>query len=170
MLSFMVLAAPRSGTTWCANWLTTDATLCLHDPLWTHQYTELDAIESPKMLGISCTGTALFPDWVNSHPARKIILRRDLKEVDDSLERIGLTPCSKQWDGVLERIMGVHVEWTDIFDRPKEIYEYLLDREFDPERHAQLVEMNVQPEFSRLTINRDVTARLLREVSQAGAN
>ena len=34
-LDFAVLALPRSGTTWLANLLTTDTTLCRHDPFAT---------------------------------------------------------------------------------------------------------------------------------------
>jgi hypothetical protein len=164
MIEFMVLAAPRSGTTWCSNWLTTDATLCLHDPLWRWTKEELDGIQSPKRLGIACTGIALFPDWVNAHPARKAILHRDLTEVDDSLKRIGMTACSEQWGGVLDRIKGVHLDWSDLFTRPQYIYEYLLDLPFDHERWALLREMNVQPHFQAVTVNQSATARLMAEL------
>lgn len=166
-IEFMIIAAPRSATTWCSNWLTTDTTLCLHDPLWTRCYDELDAIGSPKTLGIACTGIALFPEWVNAHPARKVILRRDLVEVDASLVKIGLPPCGHAWEGVLDKIHGVHVAWTDVFDRPQPIYEYLLDRPFDPERHAALREMNIQPDFRTLSIDRRATTRLIKELEYA---
>lgn len=166
----MLISAPRSASTWAANWLTTDASLCLHDPLWRWHYSELDAIKSDKMLGIACTGIALFPEWVNAHPARKVILHRPLHEVDASLTRIGLTPCGAQWEGALERIRGVHLDWTDLFERPKNIYEYLLDQPFDADRHAMLREMNVQPCFAKLSIDRGATARLIRELEYARAH
>lgn len=164
MLDFMILAAPRSGTTWAANWLTTDTTLCLHDPLvkWTKD--ELMALESPKRLGVSCTGLALFPSWVNAHPARKVILHRPLSEVDRSLLEIGLTPISQHWDGVLSRIEGVHLNWQEMFTRPQFIYEYLLDLPFDAERWAVLREINVQPHFEGLTVNRAAAAQLMSEL------
>lgn len=170
MIEFMLLSAPRSGSTWSSNWLTTDTTLCLHDPLWRYPYQELDRIQSPKMLGIACTGLALFPDFVNAHPARKVILHRDLAEVDASLEKIGLSACSHAWDGVLEKIRGVHIDWQDLFERPKNIYEYLLDRPFDAERHELLREINVQPAFARLSIDRTATSRLIRELEYARAH
>lgn len=169
MLSFMVLSAPRSASTWISNWLTTDTSLCLHDPLWTQHYSDLDAIESEKVLGIACTGCALFPEWVNRHSARKVILHRDLKEVDASLARIGLPPCSAQWEGVLERIHGIHLSWTDVFEKPKAIYEYLLNQPFDAQRHSELRKMNIQPDFARLSFDRAATARLLKEVAYARA-
>lgn len=163
-IQFMVLAAPRSGTTWAANWLTTDATICVHDPLMKMTRDDLLTLESPKMIGISCTGLALFPEWVNAHPARKVILHRDLREVDESLVRIGMTPISKQWEGVLDRIDGVHLNWLEMFARPRYMYEYLLDRPFDPERWALLREINVQPDFQSLMVDKRATARLMADL------
>lgn len=167
MIEFMLISAPRSASTWAANWLTTDTTLCLHDPLWKHHYSALDEIKSDKTIGIACTGIALFTDWVNAHPARKVILHRDLSDVDASLVNIGLTKCGKQWKGVLGKIRGVHMDWRDLFDKPGPIYEYLLDKPFDEERHRELVEMNVQPSFSKLSIDRAATSRLIRELEYA---
>lgn len=166
MIQFMIIAAPRSGTAWAANWLTTDATTCLHDPLLRWTRGELAHLQSPKTLGVACTGLGLFTDYVNDHPARKIVLRRDLDEVDASLAHIGMTPCGKQWEGVLEQIHAVHVDWQDLFrpDRAKMIYEYLLDRPFDAERWAVLREMNVQANFGELSINRAATASLMNEL------
>jgi hypothetical protein len=163
-IEFMILAAPRSGTTWASNWLTTDSSLCLHDPLlkWTKE--ELLGLQSPKRLGLACTGLALFPEWVNSHPARKVILHRPLDEVDASLQAIGMTSCSQQWEGVLERIEGVHLRWDEMFTRPQYMYEFLLDMPFDPERWALLREINVQPHFEGLTIHQHATARLMAEL------
>jgi hypothetical protein len=166
----MVISAPRSASTWISNWLTTDDTLCLHDPLWQRHYSELDAIESPKMLGIACTGIALFPEWVNAHPARKIILHRDFDEIDASLDKIGMSSIKATWAGVLEQIRGVHLPWSDVFEAPQPIYEYLLDKRFDPERHALLREINMQPAFAKLSIDRAATSRLIRELESERAH
>lgn len=166
----MVIAAPRSGTTWSANWLTTDSTVCLHDPLWTRHYSELDAIESKKTLGIACTGSALFPDWLNSHPARKVILHRPLAEVDASLEAIGLPACSRGWHGVLDRINGMHVTWRALWESPRLIYEHLLQRPFDAERHELLRQMRVQPDFERVDIDPAHTARMMRAIQSGESN
>lgn len=170
MISFMLISAPRSASTWASNWLTTDTTLCLHDPLWKYPYDELDKIESTKMLGIACTGIALFPEYVNAHPARKVVLHRDFAEIDTSLEKIGLSAISGHWEGVLERIQGVHLSWRELFERPKAIYEYLLDKPFDAERHELLAEINAQPAFAKLSIDRSATQRLIRELEYARAN
>lgn len=121
-------------------------------------------LESHKRLGVSCTGLALFPEWVNAHPARKIILHRPLSEVDRSLIEIGMTPISEHWEGVLDKINGVHLDWREMFVRPQAIYEFLLDLPFDPERWALLREFNTQPHFAGLTMNREATSRLMNEL------
>lgn len=166
MIDFMLIAAPRSATTWASNWLTTDHSTCLHDPLLKWTKDELMTLEasSSKTLGMACTGIALFPDWVNAHPARKVILHRDLDEIDASLQRIGMTPCGVQWKGVLEKIDGIHLDWTELFKRPRHIYEFLLNLPFDPERWAVLKEINMQPNFGSLSINREATQAFMHEL------
>ena len=165
MIEFMLLAAPRSGTTWAANWLTTDTTLCFHDPLFTYHYTDLDQIKSRKHLGISCTGLSYFPKWVNCHPARKIVLHRDIDEVNESLKKIGLPPVVIEYMNKLASIEATHLPWTDLFERPKFIYETLLELPFDEERHTLLREIEMQPDFERISIGNH-TKRILNEIQQ----
>lgn len=164
MIEFMVIALPRSGTTWASNWLTTDDTLCLHDPLWERHYSELDEIVSRKRLGVSCTGLMLFPDWLNAHPARKVILHRDVVEVNESLSAIGMPTLEQDAEDRLWRIDGRHVAWTDLFDAPHEIYEHLLQKEFDEERHEELRKIAMQPNFEELTVNKDAVRKLMEEL------
>jgi hypothetical protein len=167
MIEFMVLAMPRTATTWCANWLTTDSTICLHDPLLNHRHDEIDNIFSRKALGISCTAMAFYTDYVNKHKARKLILHRDQKEIDASLISIGLTAMPEKSHGVLDKIDGLHVHWKEIFHNPKHIYEYLLQKEFDAERHAQLIEMEIQPNFEGLTVGMETAKKFIGDLQRA---
>jgi hypothetical protein len=169
MIDFMLIAAPRSGTTWAANWMTTDKTLCLHDPLWTHHYNDLDHIRSEKSLGVACTGLYMFPEFVNSHPARKVILHRDEREINESLVAIGLDPI-KDTEKSLYKIDGVHLDWKVIFDEPKDVYEYLTGLKFDQERHEFLKEIEMQPNFKGLKIGREVTKSLILELQEIMQN
>jgi hypothetical protein len=66
MLDFIVLGLPRSATTWLANWLTTDRSLCLHDPFAKTLPEQWDA--GGKRLGISCTGAYLMPAAARVQP------------------------------------------------------------------------------------------------------
>lgn len=166
MIEFMVLGMPRSGTAWCANWLTTDRTLCLHDPLWRRHYSELDSIMSKKRLGVSCTGLALFTEYVNQHPARKVILHRPLEEVNASLIAMGVEPLTAMWQGALGRIVGAHYLWDDIFDPgvAEGMYELLLEQPFDAERHQMLLGLNVQMAFEKVTPDPVAARRLFADL------
>lgn len=144
MIEFMVIAAPRSATAWCANWLTTDRTLCLHDPLHEHTYADLDARKGTRTLGIACTVSALFYERVNRHPARKVILHRDAREITDSMHQLGIPGCY-DFDA-LHKVHGMHCHWRQVFEDPKPIYEFLLTYPFDAERHTLLKRLNVQNE------------------------
>ena len=166
MIEFMVLGASRSGTTWAANWLTTDTTLCLHDPLWQHHYKQLDmiAVGAGKSLGVSCTGLINFSGWVNKHPARKVILHRPKEEIAASLCAMGLPDPDDTH--LLPQIRGLHVDYTDLFDpvKAKYLYEFLMQRPFDSERHAQLVAMHIQPKLDKLSPDPTITHQLLNEL------
>lgn len=168
-IEFMVLGAPRSGTAWAANWLTTDKTLCLHDPLFQRHYTDLDSIHTSKRLGIACTGSALFPDWVLQHPAPKVILHRDFDQIERSLATVGLPGLPPIWrTGVLDRIDGLHVQWEELFERPASIWSHLLpDIPFDAERHAMLRELEVQIRYEGVDVNPTAVGRLMRELAAA---
>jgi hypothetical protein len=142
MISFMVLSAPRSASAWVSNWLTTDTTLCIHEPLARWKPDELDQIESEKTLGVACTVLALQPDFVNAHPARKVILHRPLAEVRSAMKALRI---EGDYDPkALNRIEGLHCDWREVFLAPEAIYNYLLEKPFDAERHRELLNLNIQ--------------------------
>ena len=76
MMDFIVTGLPRSGTTWVANWLTTDTTLCIHDPLYKYHLEDLDNIETNKKLGISCTAIWRAPEFFVAFYASKLLCRK----------------------------------------------------------------------------------------------
>lgn len=164
MVRFMVLSAPRSASTWAANWLTTDKTLCLHDPILERTPEAMDQIPCDRLLGISCTALGLLTDLVNKHAARKVIVHRDLQEVDLSLETIGLSRLGPRWHTALDKIEGMHVYFDSLFEpnQAKKIYEHLTDLPFDEERHAQLRNMYIEPNFSEVPIHAQ-SARSFRD-------
>lgn len=163
----MVLSAPRSASTWAANWLTTERTLCLHDPVFEHKPELLDEIPSDRTLGVACTALALLPEFVNAHPARKVIVHRDLHQVNRSLSSLGLTPLGSMWRGALEKIMGNHIQYEELFTPgiASWVYEFLTEQPFDAARHQQLCAMHVQPCYDKVRIEpervRDFRRRLI---------
>lgn len=147
MIDFMILALPRSGTTWAANWLTTDNSMCWHDPVTRLLPKEIDKLSiGKKYHGISCTGAWMWSQWVKDHPARKIILLRDINEINASLESIGLPLMTQSMVDRFNALEGIKVPYTDLFESPQFIWKNMLpDIPFDPQRHAELVKMNIEP-------------------------
>lgn len=149
MVDFIVIGLPRSGTTWLANWLTTDTTLCLHDP-FAHLYPDqLDSYQTSKKLGISCTG-AYMMKWLAKQTCPVLIIERDVAEVDAELERMGLW-TSKQIPNMVpafQHAQGRRYKFEDIWNEEKarEMWSFLLPGiPFDQERYQSLSVMQIQP-------------------------
>lgn len=169
MISFMVLGGPRSATTWVANLLTTDHTLCLHDPLLEYTRAYLDQIVIPgKKLGISCTSALLFPEWLAAHRAKKIILYREPREINVALEQLGLTPIDPHKHAArLNLLPDVRVyHWESVFHgaTAAAICRY-FDVPFCPHRHNELRGMNIQPQLNRLPLGGEAVQELSERVS-----
>lgn len=169
MIDFMIIAAPRSGTAWAANWLTDQTSFCLHDPLFERHYSEIDDLRDPgRAFGISCTGVANFPEYLKSHPAKKVILHRRPDQVNDSCVARGFPPMPMGFFDTLQKIEGLHVPWTYLFHKPEGIHRFLFgDRLFDARRHHLLVGLNVQRDIEQIKPNRAATSRLIEEMKHA---
>ena len=115
MIDFMVLSAPRSGSAWAANWLTTDKSLCFHGLQRTVHHTQWDTLTSERVLGVSDPSVCFFSEWLNKHPARKVILHRDKAEIQASLG--AEEPIADESWG-LDKRNGMHVHWRELFGIP----------------------------------------------------
>lgn len=145
-LDFIVLALPRSGTTWLSNWLTTDRTLCLHDPFslgmpeaWPRDH---------RLRGISCTGAALMPRWLARYTCPIAIIERNPEECDASLARLGL-PDTDLLREALGATRGLCVDFDELWREgsARALWHYLMPASipFDALRYRLLREMHVQP-------------------------
>lgn len=169
----MIIGLPRSGTTWAANWLTSDRSLCVHDPLHVNHYQDWDRVNwgSPAghKNGVSCSGIWRWPAWVNAHPAKKLILHRDIAQVERSLSRIGLGGLVKPGDvTALSQFKGMHVDWSELFDpqRAQVMWEYLIGDGFSASRHYHLRQMKIEPKFDSLHIDMELQHRLYAELGE----
>lgn len=170
-LHFMILGFPRSGTTWAANLLTTSKTHCVHDPLYRWHYTDIDKelanIARSKTVGISCTGLWRWPEWVNAHPSRKVVLHRDTGGVRDSLSKKGLCGFEETDDSALWLINGEHYNYDDLFNvtLARDIWSYVTTEEFDEVRYAELVRSRVEPTPAAMTGDPELYNRLAFELA-----
>jgi len=170
----MVIGLPRSGTTWAANWLTTDAVFCAHDPLYAHHYEDwnksigLHAYRNGFVkAGVSCTGIWRWSDWVNEQDCPKVILHRDFDDVQDSLTELGLPRLDDDAPYQLAQCVGLHAPFEDLFDSTAAaaIWAHLTDSEFNEFRHSALIDYSMQPKFESLAPDLAVTRRLYDELS-----
>lgn len=173
MLDFMIIGLPRSGTTWASNWLTTDASHCVHDPLYETHYTKWDTDERfghgrGLVTGASCTGVWRWARWVNDHPARKLVLLRPEEEVNRSLRLLGLPEMDIGSSRVLQSVNGLHVPHTWLFntETARELWAYLMPgAPFNALRHQELMRIEMQPNFYGLSTGPEVTRRLMDELN-----
>jgi hypothetical protein len=159
MIKFMILGLPRSGTTWTTVWLEMEGHNVIHDPLNKYHYDELDDL---AVDGIVDTGLYLFPEWLNEHPAKKVILHRDRREVITSMTRIRREFAMFRPER-LDKIDGLHLPWRAIFDEPERIYNHLFETEFDVMRHARLKEFKIEPNQNVITADRNILRRLQKD-------
>jgi len=167
MIDFMVIAAPRSGTGWISNWLTTDSTLCYHGLSARKPMDEWETIQSHRMLGTAETALWWAAKKLNRSPARKVILHRDPVEICDSLGMPEMLTNVEKMQESLNSIDGMHIPWDKIFDDPKDAYEYLLQRPYgtaEAERHEELIRLQVTCMPKRVTFDRQAFLKMKQEM------
>ena len=162
-LSFMVLGGPRSATTWMANLLTTDSTLCFHDPFLEYTLDQVTQMYIPeKRIGISCTAAILHPEWVNSQRCPKVILYRDPDEINASLRQLGMIELEVKKHNIrLQGIKAAMYRWEDVFKHhvARDICAR-FDVPFDTYRFRELTKMNIQPQWNRLPVAKEALMEL----------
>ena len=167
----MVLAGPRSGTTWAANWLTTDTTFCLHDPLLEYTVRQLDNLTIPgKRIGMACTAAMMWPEWINGHNAKKIFLYRDIEEINASLGKLGLVELEKfKHLGRIDDLKGIPVFTHDQLFTPKtaQVMCSILGVPWDAHRHDLLMQMRVEPMWRSLRVGKEAAAQLVQRINEA---
>lgn len=144
-LDFIVLGLPRSATTWLANWLTTDTTLCLHDPFAVGLPESWP--EDHRARGISCTGAWLMPHWLGQYRCPIAVIERDPAACDRSLAELGLPPTSALRE-LLDRAPGRRFAFEALWseDGARALWNHLLpEHPFDGLRYRLLRAMQVQP-------------------------
>ena len=147
VLDFMVIGLPRSGTAWLANWFTTERAMCWHEPLWTRALDELDAMKGAGLFGIADTQILLMDvDRLNQHPAKKLIVHRELGAVNFALAKLGLPGMQDEHKWRLDEIGGYHINFNDLWNvaRFRPAAEWLLPIPFDAARYSVLRDLNVQ--------------------------
>lgn len=156
---FIVLGLPRSGTTWIANWLTTDRTLCLHDP-----FNDLPERwpRDGRRWGISCTGSYLLKGWLQRQTCPVAVIERAPVDCSASLKALGYEGGVDALLDPFAAIRGRRWRFADLWDADaaREIWDYVMPGlSFDSLRYRLLTGMNVQPH--KWEVNAEVVGELI---------
>lgn len=176
-LDFIITGLPRSGTTWVSNWLTTDKSLCVHDPL---NFAHYEDIESSPLLadenkryvrrGICCTAAYNFPEWVNGYRCQKAVITRDIAAVRKSFHKSEIGALDHYAEAKLALIKAPRIKYEDLFNPmcAKVFWDHIMDPkdswlEFDITRHMLLSQMKIEPIFDKIEPNEEVRRRIQTE-------
>lgn len=162
-LDFIVLGLPRSGTTWLANWLTTNDSLCLHDP-FAHLLPE-QVRGDGRRLGVSCTGLYLMPQLLAAQRCPVAVIERPVSACDASLSALGL-PSAVGLKTYLDAAEGRRWAFDALWDEgaAQELWDFLLPGlPFDRIRYRLLREMRIEPKKPC-----DFDDRVARELAARG--
>lgn len=168
MLSFLVIAAPRSGTAWTANWLSTDRSLCYHGLSGRVERSRWDALDGAQIIGTAETALWHAKGWIAAHCARKLIIHRSAQAICESIQMPELAPRISYIQHGLRSIEGMHVEFDELFEHPRPIFEHLLGFEFDAQqqrRHEALKQLQVTCMPKRMTFDVALVRKLAAEIA-----
>lgn len=163
MIDFMVLGLPRSATTWLSVWLTSERSLCLHDPF--AQGLPEDWPCDHRQFGIACTGAYLFPKWLSQQSCPTAIIVRDVEDCDASLSRMGWGNTEGELRDAFAKAEGRRFAFDALWieDEARELWDFLLPRvPFDALRYRQLKDIQIQPHMGKWSFDLAVHTEMKR--------
>jgi hypothetical protein len=145
--NFLVLGLPRSRTAWLANFLTYGDITCTHEGLNGCATLEDYKKQFRDSSGDSNTGLAFFEFEPLFTDFKKIIIDSGIRK---SVEFAKKTYGRDSFDQIvrlkkrLDSIDGLHIPFDDIDHNLELIWDYVSRYQFNEERAAQLIRLNIQ--------------------------
>lgn len=179
---FFVTGLPRSRTAWLSVLLTTDRSLCLHEPCaLLRQVGDLSVIygrDDYEFVGVADSALGFFaPEVIEAFSPRTVIVERDINEVERSLTQLGM-PGTNYCELLLEALAEVRshplvlaVPFDALNDAGvvEEVYQHLmpgarLDRDRYELLAGMLVETNPLKTMAKAVENRENLTALMSGV------
>lgn len=146
-MNFFVIGLPRSRTAWLANFLTYDNNFCYHEGIEGCQSIEEYKKKLGNNKGDSCTALMLLDMNKEFPDAPKVIIESDVeRSIEFAKEKYNIDNPEYFYalKDKLDKIDGLRINFEDINDRLKDIWEHLFDTPYDEERGSLLREMDIQ--------------------------
>jgi hypothetical protein len=169
VIDFIVLGLPRSATTWLSVWLTTERSLCLHDPFSTALPEEWH--RDARRFGISCTGAYLFPKWLARHECPVAIIERDGETVDAALARLFGSADTSALRAALAQVDGRRFAFESLWheDNARDLWAFLLPGvPFDAMRYRQMTQIQIQPHLGKWRFDPRIAHEMHRREAAGG--
>lgn len=162
---FFIYTLPRSGSAWLSNFFSHRNSFCFHEPLADGDYIHLMSNMSNRLepvVGAIDTSAYQRPFKPEEFVCKKFVLHRPLCDIKQSLKLRGWV---MDMDKEAERFYKVAgnlpaIYYTMLFnvDYLERLWELIVGDGFDKQRAQQLVEMNVQREFTAIKRRTDSEA------------
>ena len=137
---FMLMGLPRSRTKWLSEFLTYGSIRCYHERL-----SQLPSIADLSTMGDNGSAetfaTSVWAKVYDRFPdARYVVIKRDPAEVERSLAALGYRPpvreMAKTLNAAEKGLPCLSIQYHEINDRLREIWEWCREDEFPAERAA----------------------------------
>jgi hypothetical protein len=151
---YFIIALPRSGTAWLANFLTWGDSFCYHEGVYEQddfsEYTAMLEGNPAKHVGDCDTGLTLLLPWLyKTYPnAKYVFIQRDIEDIKRSAIKAGfsthlLSECLRRVEWGLRVMNPLVIQFDDLFTDTKRIWDYIGLTDFPEERHAMLRDMKM---------------------------
>lgn len=179
---FFVTGLPRSRTAWLSVLLTTDRSICFHEPSpRLNDISELEGVFASQFYdyaGASDSGLGFFIERILEEFApRTVVIERPLAEVEESLAQFGL-PASNYCELLKEKleaafahplVMRVPFAALDDWRWVQQLYWHLMPGlNFDETRFHELAKMRIETDPYKTSViafeHKETIASLMRDV------
>jgi hypothetical protein len=159
-MEFIVYALPRSRTKWLSEFLSYGNVKCLHEiTMHAHTLETLQSIMGLQNIGICDTGLVEFCKQIasSSQNANVLVIRRDVKDVAQSLLKFGI-----EAEGTLNKLntfldmaeklpRAITINYSDLDNETscKRAFEHCLGVAFDSDHWEQLRHKNIQVDMQQ---------------------
>lgn len=176
MRKFLILGLPRSRTLWLSNFMTYGGSFCYHEGIaYAKDYQGyLASFENEAYICMGDANTAgiLFADKPDFRDIPKVVIHRPIDQIIPELHK--MFDCPDNLEDSLEKQQaflmmqpGLHLDFNEIDNNLKEIWDFCTGLPFDEKRAHELKNMNIQIKDLSFLLDMPLVKSLSGELNRA---